>query len=171
MLRVIAILTCILPAMPLVAQDAAEMALAKQVLTVLQAKSFSARREYCGYIAFDRTGALVATDPVAGDMASCAADFPTDVAVIASYHTHGAYDAGYFNEMPSTIDVDSDSAFYMDGYVATPGGRFWYVDGRARTATQLCDQGCLPTAPDFMQDSDGAVALHYTYDELRRLQE
>ena len=167
MLRVLVLLVMVTPA---AAQDAAELALAREVLTTLQPLSFRKMREYCGYLALDRTGRLVATDPVPGDMASCAAAFPQDLAVVASYHTHGTFNEGYFNEMPSTIDIESDSAFYLNGFVVTPGGRFWYIDGRDRTARQICGVGCLPAAPLFRKGTEGVVADTYTYDDLRRLQ-
>ncbi|WP_394153470.1 DUF4329 domain-containing protein [Loktanella salsilacus] len=152
------------------AQDAQELALARSVLTSLQAQSFKKQREYCGYLGLTRDGELVSTAPVAGDMASCAARFPDDIAVIASYHTHGTFNEGYFNEMPSTIDVESDSAAYMNGYVSTPGGRFWYINGRTRVSRQICGVGCLPVAPRFRKGADGEVAEEYTYEALRRHQ-
>ena len=168
MLRVLAILIMALPALPVQAQDAAEVALARTVLTRLQALSFSKGREYCGYLGLTRDGTLVASVAVPGDMASCDAPFPDDIAVVASYHTHGAFDAGYYNELPSTIDVDGDSDFFMNGYIATPGGRFWFVDGRNRTVHQICGTGCLPVAPGFRKGADGTIAEQYSYDRLRR---
>lgn len=158
-------------AAPAGAQDAAEVALARDVLTALQPLSFEKGREYCGYLGLTRQGELVASAAVPGDMASCTADLPDDIAVIASYHTHGAFDEGYFNEMPSTTDVESDAAFLLNGYVATPGGRFWHIDGRTRIARQVCGGGCLPVAPGHYKEADGEVADVYTLQELRRLQD
>ena len=168
------LLTALLPvlmvATPAAAQDARETALVKEVFAELQLLSFRKKREYCGFLALTRKGDLVATDPVPGDMASCAADFPTDLAVVASYHTHGTFDDGYHNEMPSLTDIDSDRAVYLNGYVATPGGRLWYIDGRRGVTFQICGTGCLPVAPLFSKDREGAVAEAYTYDDLRALQ-
>lgn len=168
MLRVLAILIMVLSAPPVQAQDAEEVALARNVLMRLQSLSFSKGREYCGYLGLTRDGALVASVAVPGDLASCDAAFPHDIAVVASYHTHGAFDAGYYNELPSTIDVDGDSDFYMNGYIATPGGRFWFVDGRNRRVHQICGAGCLPVAPGFRKGADGTIAEQYSYDGLRR---
>lgn len=151
------------------AQVPQETELARNVLTWLQPLSFAQQREYCGYLALNRAGTLIVTPPVAGNRAGCAAAFPSDLAVVASYHTHGTFDEGYHNEVPSTVDIESDSMFYINGYVATPGGRFWYIDGRARTARQICGLGCLPAAPMFRKGAGGAVAEVYTYDMLRRL--
>ena len=169
MLRVMGLLLLVM-ANPVGAQDAAELALARKVLTALQPLSFQKMREYCGYLALDRDGVLVASDPVPGDRASCAAPFPAGLAVVASYHTHGDFDEEYFNEMPSTIDLESDSAFYLNGYVATPGGRFWYIDGRQKVTRQICGEDCLPAAPLFRKGAEGRIFDVYTYDDLRRLQ-
>ena len=168
MLRLL--LPALLIATPALSQDAREVALVRDVFAELQPLSFRKKREYCGFLGLTRMGDLVATQPEPGDMASCAAAFPTDIAVVASYHTHGTFDEGYHNEMPSLTDIDSDSATYLNGYVATPGGRLWYIDGRARVTYQLCGLGCLPVAPEFRKDRDGAVAEAYTYDDLRAVQ-
>ena len=169
MLRLILPLSLALAA-PAGAQDAAQTALAKSVLSRLQPVSFRERREYCGYLGITRSGKLIASVAVPGDMASCSVAFPDDVAVVASYHTHGTFDDGYFNEMPSTLDMESDAESFLDGYVATPGGRLWHIDGRAGTARQICGIGCLPVAPGFRKGADGEVAEVYTYDDLRQLQ-
>lgn len=149
------------------AQDAAELVVAKEVLTRLQLLSFEKRREYCGYIGYNADGILTATKPTAGDQASCGAPFPRDMAVTASYHTHGDFDAGYFNEVPSIIDMDGDAEFYMNGYVSTPGGRMWFIDSQVLTAYQVCGIGCLPKAEGFQKGKDGDIADAYEYDALR----
>jgi hypothetical protein len=155
------------PAGTLLAQDAAERVIAQEVLTRLQPLSFAKGREYCGYIGYWADGTLGATPPMAGDQASCSAIFPRDMAVISSYHTHGDFDAQYFNELPSVTDVESDAKFYMNGYIATPGGRMWYIDSRLKIATQICGLGCLPQSAKFQKGKDGQVAVSYTFDELR----
>ena len=148
------------------AQDATERAIATEVLTRLQAISFEKKREYCGFIGFNNDGKMVATKPVAGDKASCGATFPKDIAVTASYHTHGTYDEGYFNEVPSVQDMDSDRAFFMNGYVSTPGGRLWFVDTQLMVARMLCNVACLPVAPNFRKGTSGEIAVEYGYDAL-----
>ena len=153
--------------MPAMAQDAAELVVAKEVLTRLQPLSFEKRREYCGYVGYNADGIMIATKPVAGDQASCGAPFPRDIAVTASYHTHGDFDAGYFNEVPSVVDMEGDAEFYMNGYVSTPGGRMWFIDSSLLFAYQVCGIGCLPTAPGFQKGKDGDIADAYEYDALR----
>ncbi|MEY1554535.1 DUF4329 domain-containing protein [Yoonia sp. R2331] len=159
-------LIAILFGVPVQAQDAAEVAVAREVLASLQDLSFRKRREYCGFIGYNAAGELVASPATAGTQASCGAPFPDDLAVVASYHTHGAFDHGYFNEIPSDVDMESDAEFLLNGYVSTPGGRLWYIDGRAWVARQICGVGCLPVAPGFRKGLNGAIAERYTFDEL-----
>ncbi len=149
-----------------VAQDAVELAIAREVLADLQVKSFEKHREYCGYIGYDETGVMVATPAVSGTRDGCSAPFPRNVAVTASYHTHGDYDHGYFNEIPSDVDMAGDKQFYMNGYVATPGGRLWYIDSQLMVTHQVCGVGCLPVSDGFRKGSKGDIAESYTYEAL-----
>ena len=164
-------LALLLGAGPLAAQDAAEMALARETLTALQALSFIKEREFCGFIGYDAQGVLRVTRAVQGDEATCLADLPEDMAVTASYHTHGGFDPDYFGEIPSDIDVQGDAALWINGYVSTPGGRFWFVDSRAMEVRLLCGLSCLPTAPNYRKGTNGPIASRYSYDALvRKLQ-
>lgn len=153
------------------AQDAAEVALARETLSALQALSFAKGREFCGFIGYDAGGVLQATQAVQGDESTCSADLPDDLAVTASYHTHGGFDPDYFGEIPSDIDIEGDAALWINGYVSTPGGRFWYVDSRAMEVRLLCGLSCLPTAPGYRKGANGPIASKYSYDALvRKLQ-
>ncbi len=149
------------------AQDMVEADLARETLAGLQEISFRKHREYCGFIGWTAEAELVATEATPGTKDSCSAPLPNNIAVVASYHTHGAFDLGYFNETPSTIDMEGDRAFLINGYVSTPGGRLWYIDSRANLAVQICGAGCLPVAPGFFKGANGDIAEQYTYDELR----
>ena len=151
---------------PLAAQDRALVDLATRTLASLQDISFRKQREYCGFLGYSSSGELVATPAQAGTRDSCSAEFPDDIAVIASFHTHGAFDDGYYNEVPSDLDLRSDAEFFLDGFVSTPGGRLWYVDGRKLETFQICGTGCLPVAPGFRKGVNGEIATHYTYQEL-----
>lgn len=148
------------------AQDATELAVAKDVLASIQPRSFDKGKEFCGYIGFNEQAEMVASTPVEGTKDSCGAAFPRNLAVTASYHTHGDFDPGYFNELPSKVDVDGDREFYMNGYVATPGGRLWFIDTQVMTITQVCGVGCLPVAPSFRKGVSGDIAPFYSYHEL-----
>ena len=164
-MRLFALIIALLATGPVAAQDAAELTVAKDILTRLQPLSFLKDREYCGYVGYNADGVMVATPPIPGDYASCAAAFPRNIAVTASYHTHGDYDPDYLNEIPSLVDMEGDAKFYMNGYVATPGGRLWFIDTQRMVTYQLCGLGCLPMAPDFRDTSQ--VAVEYTHDALR----
>ena len=148
-------------------QSDAEVALARAVLSQLQPISIAENVEYCGYIGFDENGNLTASQATRGDIGSCLADDPVNLAVIvASYHTHGGYSSDYFNEVPSVDDVEGDEAEGIDGYVATPGGRLWYIDTEDMVMSQICGMACLPADPLFQPGSDGLIAESYSYDEL-----
>ena len=160
-------LALVLAASPVAAQDGAELALAKRVLAELNPVSIRDNREYCGYIGFDDDGRLAFSQPARGDLESCEPNDPDELAVIvASYHTHAAYSPDYYNELPSGEDVEGDEAEGIDGYVATPGGRLWYIDTEEMVISQICGIGCLPKDPDFVAGDLGIIAQSYEYDEL-----
>ncbi|MCO4841827.1 MAG: DUF4329 domain-containing protein [Yoonia sp.] len=165
-MRVSFLIFAVLFGQALPAQDAEELAIAQDVLTRLQPISFEKRREYCGYIGYDEKGQMIATPPVSGTQDSCSAPFPRNVAITASYHTHGDFDHGYFNEIPSDVDIEGDKKFYMNGYVSTPGGRLWFIDTQIMVTHQVCGVACLPSAPRFRKGAKGDVAESYTYEEL-----
>lgn len=155
------------------AQGAEELTLVKQLFAELQPKSIRWNREYCGYIGYDSEGELVATRPAPGKRDACLPYDPTDLAlVLSSYHTHGAFLDDFYNEIPSGVDMEGDVEEGIDGWVATPGGRLWYIDTEKMTATQVCGIGCLPMDQTFQSGSMGHVAPSYSYDDLvRRLEE
>ena len=62
-------------------------AFAVAFLDSIQARSFTGRREYCGYFLLVG-GSIVATEPIPGTTASCTQPAPPPNA-FASYHTHG----------------------------------------------------------------------------------
>ena len=88
--------------------------------------------------------------------------------VVASYHTHGGYDAELDSEVPSTDDVKSDVADRTFGYIATPGGRVWLVDWRDRSARQLCGLDCVTADPDFVPGQAGWIPGRLTLADIRR---
>jgi hypothetical protein len=145
-----------------------EIDFAKSVFLEIQDRSIAKRREYCGYIGRDANGVLVATEAVPGTMASCLPVWPpsAEMEVIASYHTHGAFDLGYFNEIPSDIDLEGDISLGIDGWIATPGGRLWFNDGKAGEARLICGVACLPVSPEFYKGVNGHIAKRYALDDL-----
>ena len=157
---------CSLPAQ---AQTPDEMAFAKRVLMKLQDNSFAANREYCGTIGMTQDFNLVAALPRKGRRSSCAPRDPRNaVEIIASFHTHGGWDEDSDSEVPSSDDVRADMAEGIDGYVSTPGGRLWFIDGQAGVSRQLCGVGCLPMDPRFQPEYFGPVQTRYTLEQLLR---
>lgn len=149
------------------AQSASEEHLIRSVFAELNPRSIAENVEYCGYVGFDADGSLIASEPTRGDEGSCMSDDPADIEVItASYHTHGAYSPDYYNELPSGDDMEGDEAEGIDGWVATPGGRLWYIDSTDMVTFQICGLGCLPQDPQFVAGDLGLIAQSYSYDEL-----
>jgi hypothetical protein len=149
------------------AQETSEVVLVSSVFAELQPISFAKNVEYCGYFGFNADGQLIASKPTRGDEDSCLSDDPHFIEVItASYHTHGGHSLDYFNEVPSGEDMEGDADEGIDGYVATPGGRLWYIDSVDMIASQLCGIGCLPADHTFVVGDNGPVAESYSYDDL-----
>ncbi len=165
MLRLVTFLAISMP-FAAFSQDAAEVEVAREILRSLQGPSFAKGREYCGFIGYDATGTLRASEPWPGTQASCYSEIPDNFAATASYHTHGDFDMGFINELPSDIDVESDAALRINGYVSTPGGRLWFIDSEKREVRQICSVGCLPVAPGYYKAADGPIAMRYSFEEL-----
>lgn len=151
--------------------DPAEVAIVKQRLAPLQLLSFATRFEYCGYLGETPDGSLTFTQIQRGGHDGCTpVRHGHDMTLVASLHTHGAYGATVPAEFPTILDMDSDRAEGVNGYISTPGGRLWYIDGRARVAMQLCGLGCLPQDPEFRAGDDGQIADRYSRQELEQLE-
>lgn len=150
-------------------QTEAEIAFATGLFNALQAQSIDEGREYCGLIGVDENGAFVATTARRGGSSSCLPPLSAgaDVTVLTSYHTHGAYDPRFLTEIPSFDDIRTDIEDGTDGYVATPGGRLWYVDARAQEVRLICGARCLVSDAAFEEDPDFPVRAVYSMDELR----
>lgn len=149
------------------AQDpAAEIAFVRDLFERLQPRSIRTNREYCGYIGYDAQGRLRATRPVRGGPDHCEPHWPERFDPVASYHTHAGYDPEAWSEIPSGGDMESDEAEGIDGYIATPGGRLWYIDSIDMVASQICGVGCLPMDPDFQPETDIIVQPSYNYKDL-----
>lgn len=149
------------------AQSTAERLLIEEVFAIRQPISMRENVEYCGYVGFDADSILIASDGTRGDESSCLPEDPADIELItASWHSHGAFSRDYFNEVPSVSDVEGDEADGIDGYVATPGGRLWYIDTGDMVISQLCGIGCLPSDPAFRPGDMGRIETSYSYHDL-----
>ncbi|MEM6636642.1 MAG: DUF4329 domain-containing protein [Pseudomonadota bacterium] len=150
-------------------QDGAFHQAAIAFLDALQPRSIREEREYCGYFGRDAAGGFVATEPIQGAFAYCdLADPPNSFQTVASYHTHGSFDTDADSEVPSVADVESDIAVGVYGYVSTPGGRVWFINGWDDDIRQLCGISCVASDPAFIAGDAGPIPTHYTLAELIR---
>ena len=148
--------------------DVKERAFARDILGGLQAQSFKENREFCGYIGRTAKGHLTATSARRGEAASCViAPPPPGLQVTASYHTHAGFDPFTYGEVPSSDDLLADMHRGINGYISTPGGRFWFVNGRAGVARMICGAGCLRSDPGFDSGQVDPVARRYTLKEIK----
>lgn len=116
----------------------------------------------------DATGALIVSKPRKGWRASCRPRDPRRaVDVIATLHTHGSHSPRYDSEVPSSNDLLGDMEGGLLGFVSTPGGRLWRLDGPAGTGALVCGAGCLPSDPDYDADDHDPVPARITLDILR----
>jgi hypothetical protein len=134
----------------------------------LQPRSFAENREYCGYVGVLPDGTVSVTEVTRGRRDSCLsrADESRFVEIVASFHTHAGFDPEADSEVPSIEDIEGDMFEGVDGYVATPGGRLWYIDGRRGVATLICGLGCMGQDPNFVPGIAGPIANRYTLDDL-----
>lgn len=145
-------------------------AFARQELDELQTRSFEGDLELCGIIYETSNGELGVSRPRSGDRASCDLQYFDEPGMVpvASFHTHGKHSEQYDGEVPSTVDIQSDVASGLDGYVATPGGRLWYIDHREGVATLACGPGCLTQDPDYVPCPGDPIESSYTIEDLGR---
>ena len=156
-------------ARPAAAQEADLVATAKGVLAQLQPRSFEAGREICGLIVRSPSGVYRAIPPRMGSSDGCTPrdDPRIDGEVVASFHTHGDFDPGMDSEVPSLDDLRADRAEGILGFVSTPGGRLWLVDGPRGRVRLLCGLRCLPHDPAFRAGLAGPIARGYDERGLR----
>ncbi len=166
MTRLALISAMVLPSFGL-CQSIDEEALMRSVFAELNPMSFDENVEYCGYVGFTSDGELAVSPATRGDEGSCLSDEPENLELlVASYHTHGGYSPDYSSELPSGSDMEGDEDEGIDGWVATPGGRLWYIDTTDMVTFQICGIGCLPSDPAFIAGESGFIEQSYSYDDL-----
>ncbi len=149
------------------AQNAEETEFVTALLRGMNPLSIEFNREVCGYVVRRPSGELESTKVSWGTFASCASlPVPPGVQVIASWHTHAAWAEGYDGEVPSITDVEGDMSQNINGWVSTPGGRLWFVNGQTGHIHQVCGRDCLPSDPNFFPEEHGPVDKNYTLDGL-----
>ncbi|MCJ8322478.1 MAG: DUF4329 domain-containing protein [Rhizobiales bacterium] len=141
----------------------------KEFLTTIQQRTFDNNREYCGYFGYNANDELIATKPTKGEEDSCySEDPPISLDLVASYHTHGAFSVDADSELPSSNDMQADLEEGVDGFIATPGGRIWYIDSEAGVATMECGRNCILADPRFNGSLLDPVKKSYTIKTLQR---
>lgn len=164
----------ILSALPAAAEPTVEQIidLAIEELAVLQELSLRAGREYCNIIALDTYGELIVSKPRRGRESTCKPRDPRGtVEVVASLHTHGTHNEDYDSEMPSTDDMLGDMDEGILGFIATPGGRIWMLDGLEGTGALLCGVDCILSDPAYDPDDHDPVPDYVTLDSLYEREE
>lgn len=152
---------------PSTAQSAQETAFVMGLMESMNTLSIRFNREVCGYVLRHANGAYSSTKVSWGGPASCASLPVEDGFVVASsWHTHAAWDPAYDGEVPSIQDVEGDMRMGVNGWVSTPGGRLWFVDGQTGSIRQICGRGCLPVDENFGAEDFGPVSESYTLDGL-----
>ncbi len=154
---------------PAAAQSGHEAAFVLGLMESMNALSVRFDREVCGYILRHPNGAYSSTKVSWGGHASCASlPIEEGAEVASSWHTHAAWAPAYDGEVPSIQDVEGDMQLGINGWVATPGGRLWFVDGKTGHMRQYCGIGCVASDPNFTADDYGPVAESYTLEALFR---
>jgi len=153
--------------LPSLAQSAKETEFVTALMHSMNALSVRFNREVCGFVLRHADGTYSSTKVSWGGEASCAS-LPLEPGVVAvsSWHTHAAWGRGYDGEVPSIQDVEGDMRFGVNGWVGTPGGRLWFVNGETGHMRQICGRGCLPEDPNFFPEEHGPVAESYTLQGL-----
>jgi hypothetical protein len=59
-------------------------------------------------------------------------------------------------------------AMGVNGWVATPGGRLWFVDGRTGALEQVCGADAFRWIPAFVPEEHGPVPETLSLDGLYR---
>lgn len=150
------------------AQSNEEAELVLAMFRAMNPQSITYDREVCGYIVRNPAGRLEVSKASWGGVASCGTmPVPAGYQIVSSWHTHAAWAQGYDNEVPSTVDVEGDLAQHIDGWLATPGGRVWFINGQTGEMHQYCGPECMPSDPNSRLDSRGPVDRRYSLAELR----
>jgi Domain of unknown function (DUF4329) len=118
--------------------------LAKTALNEIQGMSIMRNTEYCGYVV-SRGSKFSVIGPAMGTRLGCRTPLVYKPHIIlASFHSHGAFDVEAKTEFPSTTDFDAAKKEKIDAFVGTPGGRIWRIDFKSSTAFLVCGpENCL----------------------------
>jgi hypothetical protein len=152
---------------PATAQSAEETEFMMGLMESMNQLSLRFNREVCGFVLVDGQGNYSSTKVSWGGHASCASlPLEEGTRAVSSWHTHAAWAREYDNEVPSIQDVEGDMRMGVNGWVGTPGGRLWFVDGQSGIMRQVCGPDCLPTDPNSVHEVNDAPSQTYTLDGL-----
>jgi hypothetical protein len=158
---------CLSAPVPVAAQSEGETAFVMALMRGMNQLSVRFDREVCGFVLRAEDGRYASTKVSWGGAASCASlPLQPGMVPVSSWHTHAAWARGYDGEVPSIQDVEGDMSMGVNGWVATPGGRLWFVDGRTGALRQVCGRGCLPVDPGFVPEEHGPVPDALSLDGL-----
>lgn len=114
-------------------------------LSDINPKSVRENREYGGAVYANQDGTFGWAGHVKGTVSSVAFNpfelAPKGTRVRAAYHTHGGPDPRFVNEMFSPADIRASRFWGIDGFLATPAGRFLRYDLRRDTIWQYTING------------------------------
>ncbi len=87
--------------------------------------SIATNTEFGGNIYRLPNGNYSFTLPIPGgpDSVDIPPNIPGSTVAAGDYHTHGAYDPNYYNEIFSSADISGNNGSQLPGYLGTPAGR------------------------------------------------
>lgn len=143
------------------------LSLARVTLDSIQSTSFEENREYCGFIGVAPNGEISVTVPKPGQTNHCNFGImPRNWQHVSAYHTHGRHTSSYNSEKPSAADLQGHHEFGITGFLATPGGRLWYIDGPNLSAELICGPSCLTQDETYrpVHSIDTSYTIHTLLD-------
>lgn len=149
-------------------------AVAYEALFAVQSLSISENREYCGLVIQRKDGSFYRSSASRGGVDWCIMPAPSSAEgyqigdrIVADFHTHAGYRHDADSEVPSVQDMDGNRRAGIPGFLATPGGRFWFISHDGTFARQLCRAGCMPVDPKIpTPHMTESVAAYWTYEQL-----
>ncbi|MBV6818845.1 DUF4329 domain-containing protein, partial [Rahnella sp. PD12R] len=120
---------------------------ALDALKKINGLSIANNREYAGMIFKDKKNRYFSTKPNEGSRDSSnslSSPCPAGTDSTGAYHTHGAYDRHYKNEIFSPADINYSSKHNLNGYLGTPEGRFGKMNSKGKDIS-YSEINTLPT--------------------------
>lgn len=148
--------------------------IAFDVLKRLNTASISDSVEICTYIVRAPNAEIGILEPKVGVVDQCVTPIVRKpLQIIALLHTHGSVSDKWETEIPSILDVRAIEADMVDGYLSTPGGRFWHMDIEERETRMLCGpSNCLSKDDAYIADEfDNDIKTIIRFEDLGEYRE